>query len=228
MSLIFPIAIVGSVVGAMSLYYRSQAKPWLEQAAADSSVDDANLTAFGNVSATVKGMFFRCEAKTTLPGKNTPGTWQTKVIGITLSRRTTFLLSFEGRLTKMADWLGFDDIEIGDETFDGAVRVKASDEGVIRGLLLKKDVQDAVLDALGAGESYGALRLDADGTLSYTTRRNGYDYDVFKRRADTMLTLARLLQENSHVTPVGQPQKQLPQKRGAGGASGAPVGVRTL
>jgi len=86
-------------------------------------------------------------------------------------------IAYEGTFTRLGKALfGLRDLEVGDEAFDRAVRVKTGDEAAARAVLSRPDTRTAILGMI-------ALSREAFATNAYATwERQGRRYDPVEMR----------------------------------------------
>ena len=86
-------------------------------------------------------------------------------------------IAYEGTFTRLGKALfGLRDLEVGDEAFDRAVRIKTGDEAAARTVLSRPDTRTAILGMI-------ALSKEAFATNAYATwERQGRRYDPVEMR----------------------------------------------
>jgi hypothetical protein len=125
-------------------------------------------------------------------------------------------------IVRALDWR---DVECGDAAFDERFFLSGSDADVVRGLFSIGTVRAEIEDAWDRLE-LRELILWTEGFVSLDARREEARPERAAAVVRGAVALAVLLDEHKDVKPRLPPRKALPDG-GQGGASGAPVGVRT-
>jgi hypothetical protein len=155
-------------------------------------------------------------------GKNSTALWDIFVDNLRLSRRTTLNLSEEGVFGALRNAIGLKDVQVGDAAFDKRFAIRGSDDDVVRAVLSRDDVKDAVNDLFTA--DIWSCSVNSAGRLMVRMRRKSLVADEARQRLALVRRLADVLEQAVGVAP-------LPDMRGGAvgsvtASSGVPVGVR--
>lgn len=150
--------------------------------------------------------------------------WRAEGGPVGLSQRVVFKLTHEDVFTRAASFAGLKDIQVGDVAIDDALRIKGSDEDIIRAALLDPTVRETLQAVVGGSSAFADQRLvvelQSGGTLAYRHRRRGLTYAEASQTAEALFDLIDALDAVSDIAPV-----RARIEGGLGGATGAPVGV---
>lgn len=133
-------------------------------------------------------------------GKNDPPRWDART-GVKLNG-TSLHLSREGVLGAFRNMLGFQDINVGDETFDSTFTVRGSDADEVRRLLADVNVRQAVHDLFNG--NVWSFTVDETGGVHVRAARSGMDAHGAKRVLLGMVALCDALDgQGAAVNPGG-------------------------
>ena len=155
-------------------------------------------------------------------GKNSTPLWDISVDNLRLARRTTLSLSEEGVFGALRNAIGLKDVHVGNAAFDKRFTIRGSDEDVVRAVLARQDVQDAVRDLFEA--NIWACSLTSAGRLMVRMRRTSLVADEARQRLALVRRLGDILDQAADVAAL--PELHTVGVGSVTASSGVPVGVR--
>lgn len=157
-------------------------------------------------------------------GKYPTHFWRVWMTGIALGQRTTLTLEIEGLEGRLREKLGISDIKTGDADFDREWCIRGSDPDVIRGVVNRPAVREA-MRSMWVGRGIRVCKLDKHGDLSVELNRAGADLDV--RDARYVLERVRQLGEALHASSSAKALPAPGAVSSVSSSSGSPVGLRS-
>jgi hypothetical protein len=159
---------------------------------------------------------------TSTGGKNSTPLWDISVDNLRLARRTTLSLSEEGVFGALRNAIGLKDVQVGDAAFDKRFTIRGSNDDVVRAILARQDVQDAVRDLFEA--SIWSCNLTSAGRLMVRMRRGSLAADEARQRLALVRRLGDMLDQAADVAAL--PELPTVGVGSVTASSGVPVGVR--